>query len=168
MLNKRQFITTGLAAAFLAGCDQRMTKEEYEALYFGEQEPVPLPKIQNINFQADIERASYDAPVFVTLSADWCPPCKVMDEVMPEVFEPYTKKGWSYIKIDIEDPSNELIVQGLKQGNAVPDNILVYKGQIIRRLPGYSQDFEQAMFKAGQRAAEKLDRDLLNAPSREQ
>ena len=95
---------------------------------------------QPVNYKTAYERAQAgDKPLLVLITAEWCPPCKVMKSTtIPELMQKSAFDGFHYAAVDFDKESK--LAQQLIGDRGVPQLIMYEKrdGNWVRRyLRGY-------------------------------
>jgi putative thioredoxin len=83
-------------------------------------------------FEADVIKASLDAPVLVDFWATWCGPCKTLTPILERLAAEFAG-GFRLAKVDVD---KEQQLAGYFQIKSVPTVMLVKDGQIVDGFPG--------------------------------
>ena len=95
---------------------------------------------QPVNYKTAYERAqAVDKPLLVLITAEWCPPCKVMKSTtIPELMQKSAFKEFHYTTVDLDKEAK--LARQLIGDRGVPQLIMYEKrdGNWVRRyLRGY-------------------------------
>lgn len=83
-----------------------------------------------------IDLLKSDRPVLVKFTADWCPPCKVMEPRIAAVVKDY-KNEIAYVEIDMENLTDEERKFAMKSNvRGIPTVAVFVKGKEIGRVVG--------------------------------
>ena len=83
------------------------------------------------NYAKEILESSQ--PVFVLVSAHWCPPCQLFKPIFNSVAGDF-KHAFKFVNIDF-DSFSEFVTE--QQIDAIPMLVLFHKGQVLGICPGF-------------------------------
>jgi thioredoxin 1 len=91
-----------------------------------------VPDITLDAFDADVLRAS--RPVLVECSADWCPPCRMMEPVVAELATTLADELTTY-RLDVDREQDISIRYSVM---SMPTLLMFSGGRVVDRLVGFS------------------------------
>ncbi len=89
-----------------------------------------LVKVNDDNFQAEVD--GYEGVVLVDMSAEWCPPCKMVEPVVEELAAEFAGK----VKIGKLNVDQNPATRSRFEITAAPTFILFRNGKVLKRAIG--------------------------------
>ena len=83
------------------------------------------------DFQEEV--LSADIPVLVDFTADWCPPCKMIDPIVTQLAGEWDGKV-KVVKLDTDQNPNVMMQYGIM---GIPTLMLFKGGEIKERMTGF-------------------------------
>lgn len=91
-----------------------------------------LVKVNDDNFQAEVE--GYDGVTLVDMSAEWCPPCKMLTPIVAEVAVEVADRA-KVVALDVDEARKTAARFNVLN---VPTMIFFKNGEEVERLVGVS------------------------------
>lgn len=107
-----------------------------------EETVAPSDKIVSVNTKDEINKLSANQNIVVKFYADWCGPCKRLNEPFNKLAEDFSNTVFVSVNID-----NAQELAKAYQVNGVPAVLVIKKGKVVDKIVGYNPERLEAMIK---------------------